>query len=409
MGGLGALFRSRAVEQPQTRAVTEFAVIDGQQVYGTEFGSAEYQGGMSIPGAWRAATLLSDLLGGVPWHAYRERAGRTAELLTPTPPLLEQPAPPDTRMTTISSMALDLIWHGNAIAVIATRNREGWPTAVLPVPASDVGVKRVEPWDGIALPAGTLAYSIGSRSYPAADVIHIKGPCKPGALRGMGVIENHLNKTLALADEQARHARSLSGSGIPTGVLKSTDPELEQEDADALKAKWLQSQRDRTIAVLNATTEFEALSWNPTETQLLEARRFSLHELALIFGLPPYFLGVDAGSRTYSNVEQEGLNLLRYSSLAGHLARFEQTLSLHMPRGTWARANLDSLLRADTLGRYQAHEIGIRSGFLTRDEARDLEERPPLTPSQRAEMLAGAAPLPSTDSANNGRAEDRAI
>ena len=334
--------------------------------------------------------MLSDLLGAVPWHAYRERAGRPVEKLDPTPPLLEQPAPPDTRMTTFSSWALDLIWHGNAIGIVAARNREGWPTAALPVSADSVQVKRVEEWDSVPLPVGTVAYGVGSRWFPAADVIHVKGPCKPGSLRGMGVIEAHLNRTLGLAAEQERQARNVSSSGVPTGLLKSTDPDLDQETATELKAAWLASQRDRTVAVLNETTDFTPIAWNPSETQLLEARKFTLHELALIFGVPLSFLGVEQSSRTYTNQEQEGLNLLKFS-LNGHLARFEQALSQHMPRGTEVKANLDSVLRADTLTRYQAHKIGIDGGFLTPDEARDLEDRAPLTPAQR-ERLAPPAP-----------------
>jgi hypothetical protein len=42
------------------------------------------------------------------------------------------------------------------------------------------------------------------------------------------------------------------------------------------------------------------------------------------------------------------------------------------------KANLDAVLRADTKTRYEAHAIGIGSGFLLHDEARDYEDLPPL-------------------------------
>lgn len=397
--GLGRMIH-RALKYQVTNTVTGasdmFTVVDGLS---PDWSYGAYQGGMSIPGAWRASVLLSDLLGGVPWNAYRSRAGSPVEKLEPTPPLLEQPSPPDTRMTTLSSMALDLIWSGNAIAVVAARNSDGWPTAILPVPAEQVQVRRVEQWDNVPLPVGSVVYLIGSRNYAADDVVHVKGPARPGALRGMGVLENHLNKTLDLADELGRQARTVNGSGVPTGVLKLTDPAANEDTARSAKAAWNKSQVERSVAVLGPGTEYEAVAWNPTETQLLEARKFSLHELALIFGLPMSFLGVGTDSMTYSNVEQESLNLLKYS-LGGHLARFEQTLSLHLPRGTEAKANLDSVLRADTLTRYQAHQIGITAGFLTADEARALEDRPPLTPAQRealAPVPRPAAPVSTED------------
>lgn len=368
---------ARRTEPEQTRAITEFAIIDGQQVFGSELASTAYRGGMTIPGAWRAAVLLSDLLGLVPWHAFRERAGKPIERLFPTPLLLEQPNPPDTRMTTFSSWGLDLIWDGNAIGVIAARNAFGWPTAAIAVPASWVGVRRVDDWRTSPLPVGTIEYKIGSLSLGADEVIHIKGPCAPGALRGMGVLEAHMS-TLELADEQNRQARSITQHGVPTGVLKSDNPDLTKTEATDLKTGWLASQRDRTIAVLNATTSFQPLAWNPKDSQMIEARTFTLTELELIFGLPVGWLGGMNSARQYSNIEQDAVNLLKFS-LGGHLARFEQTLSLHFPRGTTAKANLDVVLRPDTLTRYQAHAIALGGApFMEVDEVRELEDRPPM-------------------------------
>jgi len=47
-------------------------------------------------------------------------------------------------------------------------------------------------------------------------------------------------------------------------------------------------------------------------------------------------------------------------------------------RGQQAKFNYDSLLRTDTLSRYQAHAIAIGSGFLTVDEVRAMEQREAL-------------------------------
>ncbi|HEY9413358.1 MAG TPA: phage portal protein, partial [Pseudonocardia sp.] len=169
-------------------------------------GGATYRGGMTIPGAWRAANLIADLLGGMPWDAYRRRAGQPVELLDPQPPLLEQPYPQETRVDTISAWVLDYLWEGNAVGVIAARNAENWPTAVVPVAAETVQVRRVK---------GELKYRVNDESFDAEDILHVKGPHKPGATRGMGVLEAHLD-SLTLASEQGRQARSLSRHGVPT-------------------------------------------------------------------------------------------------------------------------------------------------------------------------------------------------
>lgn len=377
--GLGKAFsRRRPPVAEQTRAITEFAIIDGVAVDGSGETGARYRGGMSIPGAWRASILISDLLGSVPWDAYRQFGDRPVEQLSPTPPLLEQPSPPDTRMTTISSLALDLIWNGNAIEIIVARSPAGWPTATLPVPAELCGVRRVTETSYSPLPVGTIEYNIGGLKYAPWQVIHTKGPCAPGALKGMGVLECHMTGgALGLAQEQMRQASNLANHGVPTGYIQAENPDTTTDELKALKAGWLQAQRDRTVAALNATTKFQPLSWNPEEMQLVEARRYTLTDLELIFGLPVGWLGGMNSARQYSNIEQDAVNLLKFT-LGGHLARFEQARSLAFPRGTTVQANLDAILRADTLTRYQAYAIALDKEFRTVDEIRADEKLPPL-------------------------------
>lgn len=403
--GLGRLLNRSTVYNATdtvTGATAVYTVVDGLV---PDWPTHAYQGAMGIPGAWRAATLLSGMLGRVPWDSYRKGDHGVMVPIEPRPILLEQPAPPHTRMTTFSSWGLDLIWHGNALGVIASRNSAGWPTGVIPVPAINVGVRRVTPFADSPLPVGAIEYKIGSLTLGADEVIHVLGPCEPGAVRGFGVLETQLN-TLTLAREQQRQASSVSTHGVPTGVLKSTDPNFEEKDAIELKANWLRAQTSRSVAVLNAETEFTPLSWNPEQLQLVEARKFSLTELELIFGLPVGWLGGNVSSKTYSNIEQDAINLLKFS-LGDHLERFEQTLSLAFPRGTIVKGDLDAFLRSDTLSRYQAYAIGIAAGgIVTADEARAKENRPPLTAAQRAELAAtqqsasGAGTQPTN---NDGR------
>lgn len=383
--------QARSVQYTATDTVTgssqSWMVVDGlAPSWSTS--ATSYGVGPKVPGAWRASLLLSDLLGQVPYHAYRKLSRTAPETLVyPTPMLLEQPAPPDTRMTTFSSLALDLMYHGNAIALVAARAPgTPWPTAIIPVSATAVGVRRVTKWDNSPLPVGALEYSVGDlRGLSSQDVIHIKGPCPPGALRGMGVLECHL-ETLNLASEQSRQARTVSTHGVPTGVLKTDNPDLDDDEAADLKAKWMANQATRSVAVLNASTTFTALAWNPEQLQLVEARKFSLTEIELIFGLPVGWLGGQSSSRTYSNIEQDAVNLIKFS-LSGHLTRFEQTLSLAQPRGTITRANLDAVLRSDTLTRYQAHAIALANEFLTVDEVREIEHREPLQAMGEGEQV----------------------
>src|SRR5690606_41854308 len=117
--GLGRIFRRNTqyvATNTSTGASETFTIVDN---LAPDWSHGEYQGGMSIPGAWRAAVLLSDLIGSVPWQAYRERGDRPVERLDPTPPPLEPPAPPDARVTTARSWAPDPLWQRTGIGRVA--------------------------------------------------------------------------------------------------------------------------------------------------------------------------------------------------------------------------------------------------------------------------------------------------
>jgi phage portal protein BeeE len=104
-------------------------------------------------------------------------------------------------------------------------------------------------------------------------------------------------------------------------------------------------------------------------------------------------IGGETGkSMTYANVEQQSLNLVTYT-LRPYLTKLESAFSLMLPRPQYVRFNLDALLRADLKTRYEAHQIALASKFKTPDEVRDLEELPPLTDEQKAEILK-ASPKP---------------
>lgn len=381
--GLGKLLpaQHRAVGTGGTRYeaydMTSDAHLGTYSVIGDmapDWPTSAYKNGMSIPGAWRASLLISGLLAGMPWNAFRKPSGDdpAPRLVTPTPPLLEQPAPPDYRFTTLRSMGLDYLWDGNAIGIYAARDRFNRPTAIVPVPASLVGVRRVDDWD-YPLPVGSIEYSIGNLRFAPHELLHVKGPCEPGGLRGLGILEAHMNTMRASASLSA-DAHSIKG--VPTGYLKSTNPDMKQPQADALKRKWLESQTVRTVAVLNATTEFIPLSWNPEQAQLIEARKFSLTEWENIFGLPVGWLGGQTSSRTYSNIEQDAINLIKFS-MNDHYTAFKEALSQAFPPGITVEPDLDALLASDTVNRYTAYATATgNKPWMLPSEVRGKERMP---------------------------------
>ena len=320
---------------------------------------------LGVPAIYRGVTLIADAIGALGLHSYRN--GR---IVKPTPQILIKPNPQETRIETISAMAASLILDGNYIAVLGERGANGLPDFFYPVAIDRVNLTRVD---------GRIVYRIENQVYEADNILHIKNFTLPGEFFGRGIVETQkqaIGKEIAINEYASRY---FDGGVNPTAVIKSGNPDLTQEEADALKTAWLSmySGRNRQPAVLNSTTDFEILSSNAQESQLIEAQIQGLTEAANILGLPAYYLGAPNSSRTYANVEQENLQLVRWS-IQPIAERIEQALSELLVRGQTAKFNYDTLLRTDTLSRYQAHAVGLTNGFLTVDEVRDMENRDPI-------------------------------
>lgn len=320
---------------------------------------------LGVPAIYRGVTLIADAIGALGLHSYRN--GR---IVKPTPQILIKPNPQETRIETISAMAASLILDGNYIAVLGERGANGLPDFFYPVAIDRVNLTRVD---------GRIVYRIDEQVYDSDDILHIKNFTLPGEFFGRGIVETQkqaIGKEIAINEYASRY---FDGGVNPTAVIKSGNPDLTQEEADALKTAWLSmySGRNRQPAVLNSTTDFEILSSNAQESQLIEAQIQGLTEAANILGLPAYYLGAPNSSRTYANVEQENLQLVRWS-IQPIAERIEQALSELLVRGQTAKFNYDTLLRTDTLSRYQAHAVGLTNGFLTVDEVRDMENRDPI-------------------------------
>jgi len=320
---------------------------------------------LSVPAIWRAVTMISDTVGTLPLHAYRDE-----QRLEPTPRLLERPDPMDTRVETISAMAAALLLHGNYVAILGPPGANGYPESIYPVNPERVTIYKRE---------GRKYFRIDEREYSAAEVFHVKGFSLPGEIAGVGIVaaqHQGIGAAIAVMEYAARY---FDGGAMPSYAIKSDNPDLTEDDAQLLKQKWMEHYggRSRIPAVLNSTTKVEPLTANANDSQLVEARNQAVADAANIVGLPGNFIGAPNTSRTYTNTELQAIEYIR-TSIAPLTARIEATFTDYLPRGQYAKFSFDSLLRADTLTRYQAHKIALESGFLTVDEVRELEDRPPL-------------------------------
>jgi HK97 family phage portal protein len=212
--------------------------------------------------------------------------------------------------------------------------------------------------------------------------------------RAVSLFERHAD-VFGLTTSIDSYAAGVYRSGVPSGVLQVQTPGLTQETATALKQSWMAAHGGdrRSVAILNASTSFQPLSFSPVDAALIEAKRSSLADLAMAFSLDPAgALGISLGnSATYANVQQHFARLK--TDLLPWIEAVEETLSSLLPQGRGIRLDFSELTRPDPAAHYAALKVAVDAGLLTLDEARNALGLPALP--------AGVEP-PPVSSSNEG-------
>jgi HK97 family phage portal protein len=340
----------------------------------------------SLPGVTQCTRLIADTIAGLPWQVFTGWVR-----MDPTPTWLADPQllRPDGRVNPLADSPLlnqvklsgvelwtqwitSALWWGDGYVTAVELDSAGQlkpPLYVLNPHLVDI----------VADQSGAVRhYYVNDVEIPGSHMLHLRGEPPYFNGHGVGVLTRHA-ADLGLAMSVREYAQGQYHAGVPAGYLKSSQPRMDEDQAAALKARWMEQHGDaaRSIAVLNATTEFVPLNVSPLDAQLDAARNWSLRDIALMFGVPPDLLDVQGNSSTYANVESRMIQF-RQLTLLPWIRRIEATLDAEFPAGTNTQIQTAGLERADTATRYAALKIGIETGLITRDEGRALENLPPL-------------------------------
>jgi len=311
----------------------------------------------------RCVSIISDQIGALDLQA--ERNGEPI----PTPAVLARPELDRTRSEFIAAAVTSLLVNGNAYILAGRRDSLGYPQNVVLLDPEAVDIKTV---------GGAIQYRAAGQLLSPEDLVHIRGFCLPGHIRGFSPLDQTPQAIAqALAGDQYA-AQSFMTGAIPDGVLYSEN-ELTAEQAAELKNAGIAGNggRQRGPAVLSGV-KYERLEYSAADLELLDSRRFSALNICTLFGVPAHLVQVETtSSNTYSSVSQD-LQAFVLLTLRPWIVRLEEGLSELLPRGQRAVFNLDSLLRASTLDRYNAHKVALDAGFMTVAEVRELEGLPPL-------------------------------
>jgi HK97 family phage portal protein len=328
---------------------------------------------LSFVPVFAATRLLADSIASLPLQTYRESADGTHTQIA-DPALFTNPTQFGTLYDWIHRAVTSLVIRGNAYGLVTARDKNGYATQVEWLHPDQVGLQ-----DNRTINPPVWYYY--GRVIPDADMIHIPWFTLPGLILGQSPIAAY-RTTLETGLHAQMYGRDWFRNGsIPSGVLE-TDQPVTKDQAELIKSRFKKSADGRDVVVIGSGAHFKPITVLPEEAQFLGTLKATANQIAAIYGIPPEMIGGAVGHpMTYHNAEQQNINFVTFT-LQPYLTKLEMALSAQLPRGQYVKFNLDSLLRADTLTRYQAHHLALSDGWKSRDEVRATEDLPPLPDGQ---------------------------
>ena len=227
---------------------------------------------------------------------------------------------------------------------------------------------------------------VGQRVFLSDDLWTVRMLAPGGTINGQSLIllaREAIGLALAAEEQGAR----LFQQGVQSDLTLSSDDAMDADQKKDLREAFMLRHAGSNNAwmplLLEGGLKAARIGLTAQESQYIEARAFQLQDIARIFRIPDVLLGISQGkSSTYASAEQFFLSYVKFS-LGPWCQRIEQGIHRDLLAPSEAadyfvKHDLDSLTRADLQTRYAAHAAGTTAGFLTRNEARTMENLPTL-------------------------------
>lgn len=333
-----------------------------------------------LPAVYCAITVLAEAVASLPIHVYRladevkerDRNHRVDYLLNVQPNTYQTPA------VFIETIYRHVLLRGNGYALIEY-DAAGRVKSLHNLHPDRVAVKTKN--DRI------IGYTVTDQHgrqvpYLPDEILHIRYHSDDGLVGKSPVTVCREAVGAGLAQQE--HGGSLFKNGVkPSGVIEFEhflDSDRGKKFKKSLNDNHTGSRKAGSALVLEGGAKWRGVSLSNSDAQWIEARNFTVADVARIFNVSPIFLH-DLTRSTYSN-HTEAARSFMTTSLRPHLTRLQQELrrSLIAPRNmatTFIEFQTADVLRGTTDERYSVYEKGIKMGILCPNEARKKENMAP--------------------------------
>lgn len=373
------LFSTRSLENPAVPLSAESAY---EEIFGMQpTKSVSPDLAMKLSAVYACVYVLSSSVAQLPLHV-KCKSGDKVETVKDHPAyylLHDSPNAWQTSYKLREYAQSSVLLYGNAYIHIV-RDKNG----------GVVSLESLEPWKVQLLKNGSryvYAYYGDDKTMSLSpdDVLHIKS-LGPSIKIGKSVIQTHA-ETIGLGLDARKFASGFfGGNARPAGILSVKTP-LNSSAWENFKKMWqtaqekLRSDENKTI-LLPAELDYKALTVSPVDTELLSMMKLNRSEIAGIFNVPAHMIN-DLEKATFSNISEQTIQFIRFSVMPW-VVNWEQELNRKIfteaerKAGYFVKFNLAGIMRGTASERATFYHAAITDGWMSRNEARQLEDMNPV-------------------------------
>ena len=339
---------------------------------------------MQLSAVYRCVEVISDAIASQTWDVteYDEVEGFANKPFHRAAYMLNfEPNPTMSRYTMMKTLITKVLLEGNGYLIIR-RDGRGDPVRLELVTGNVRMYIRTD---------GTVFYEVQYSGYETTtpnnqpsetvdgtDMIHLMNFSYDG-LQGVSTLK-HASDTMGLSYASEKSAKGFFTNGANMSGILTTPigQKLTKEKADGIKKSWsdgfdVTSGTPGGVVVIEGGLEFQQVTVNPKDAQMLETRQFNVIEICRFFGVHPSKI-FDNSNLTYSNIESFQLGFLT-DTVSPWDSKIEAEFNRKLLRPsqrlkTRLQLNINELLRANLDAKANYVSKMFQAGGYTVNEVR---------------------------------------
>ena len=271
--GIFSRNKKQIQEEPEERSVSFALPYIGSS-------SAAYNSSLRLSTVYRCVEVISSSVAQLPINLYTvdEYGYRTRDINHPIALLLSsEPNERMTRYNFIKVIVASILLKGNAFVKINRNKINQTPESLDLLNSDDVEIKDYK-------------YYVKGKQINSANILHFLNYSNDG-VNGISVLQ-HAKNTIELSHNSETHAAGFFKNGANVSGVLTVQGSLTKAQKADIKSSWASTFDPVTgtpngIAVLEGNMNFEPISINPSDAQLLETRQFNVVDICRFFGVSP--------------------------------------------------------------------------------------------------------------------------